>query len=160
MRGPRTLVALVAAAAVAAAVAGRRVRRYAVAEESMRPALEPGDFLLSVAAERPGPGDTVIFPHPERAGFELVKRVVAVAGQRVSIGGGQVHVNGAPLAERWADGPTFPDGEWEVPPGHVFVLGDQRARSADDSRHLGPVPTAGMWRGVARYWPPGRVGLL
>src|SRR5690554_2729283 len=110
MRIPRTLAAFVGAAAVGAAVAARRVRRYAVAEESMSPALEPGDYLVAVPAPDPTPGDIVVFPHPHRPGFDMVKRVVAVAGQRVAIGGGQVHVDASPLPERWADGPTFPDG--------------------------------------------------
>ncbi len=126
----------------------------------MSPVLQPGDFLLATPARRVGVGDLVVFPHPDRVGFELVKRIVAVAGQRVTIAAGQVHADGAPVPERWADGPTFPDGTWEVPAGHVFVLGDQRSRSTDDSRSIGPVPTDQMWRVTARYWPAHRTGLL
>ena len=154
------MLTLVATAVVAAGVARRRVRRYEVAEESMAPELMPGDYLLTVPAGNPWRGDLVVFPHPARPGFELVKRVVALPGRHVTIGAGQVHLDGAPLAERWADGPTRPEGEWTVPAGHVFVLGDRRSVSVDDSRQIGPVPIQGAWRVAARYWPAGRIGLI
>ncbi|MDJ0953144.1 MAG: S26 family signal peptidase, partial [Acidimicrobiia bacterium] len=56
-----------------------------------------------------------------------------------------------------------PDGEWNLSPDAVFLLGDNRAMSAADSRSIGPIAVAAIrWKVVARYWPPataGRVGL-
>ena len=135
-----------------------RVTRYAIAEESMAPALRAGEYVI---AERwsgpPRRGDVVIFPHA--SGLDLVKRVVGLPGEEVAISRGQVHVDGTPLAEPWADGPTYPDGAWTLGAGEVFVLGDHRPASADDSRAIGPVPLAALrWRLRVRYWPPTKAG--
>jgi nickel-type superoxide dismutase maturation protease len=49
--------------------------RVAVAEQSMLPALHPGDWLLARRTTRVRPGQVVLVWHPERPGFLLVKRV-------------------------------------------------------------------------------------
>lgn len=74
------------------------------------------------------------------AGGLFVKRVVGLAGERVSFRDGAVYVNGRELLERYANGPTDPGrvSEVLVPPKHVFVLGDNRAQSCD-SRVWGPL---------------------
>jgi signal peptidase I len=156
------LTALMAVALVAAASLRGRVRRYAVAEDSMRPLLRPGDYVVARhTKEVPDRGSVVVFPHPGRDGFELVKRVVGLPGERVTIANGQVHVDGVVLAEPWADGITRPDGDWVLSMGELFVLGDRRPISTDDSRTLGPIAAASAgWRVVARYWPPGGVGII
>jgi signal peptidase I len=161
MRRRKGFLAVVATVAVVGAASLRgRIRRYAVAEDSMRPLLRPGDYVIAQrSAGTPWRGSVVVFPHPTRTGFELVKRVVGLAGERVTIANGQVHIDGTVLAEPWADGITRPDGEWLVGPDEVFVLGDRRAASVDDSRTLGPV-AAVRWKLVARYWPPAGIGLL
>jgi nickel-type superoxide dismutase maturation protease len=48
--------------------------RVAVAEQSMLPALHPGDWLLAWRTTRIRPGQVVLAWHPERPGFLLVKR--------------------------------------------------------------------------------------
>jgi nickel-type superoxide dismutase maturation protease len=48
--------------------------RVAVAERSMLPALQPGDWLLARRTRRVRPGQIVLAWHPERPGFLLVKR--------------------------------------------------------------------------------------
>jgi signal peptidase I len=48
----------------------------------------------------------------------------------------------------------------KVPPGHWFMMGDNRGES-DDSRFWGPVPTGWVIGGaVFTYWPPDRIGFL
>jgi nickel-type superoxide dismutase maturation protease len=55
--------------------------RVEVAEESMLPALRPGDWLLALRTRRIRPGQVVLAWHPARADFLLVKRAVRrVAG--------------------------------------------------------------------------------
>ena len=49
--------------------------RVAVAEQSMLPALHPGDWLLARRTSRVRPGQVVLAWHPERPDFLLVKRV-------------------------------------------------------------------------------------
>jgi nickel-type superoxide dismutase maturation protease len=51
------------------------VMRVAVAEQSMMPALRPGDWLLAWRTHRVRPGQVVLAWHPQRPGFLLVKRV-------------------------------------------------------------------------------------
>lgn len=149
----KTALGLVVAGAGYAALRGQ-LRRYEIVEQSMRPALHPGDYVVAVPAGNPVRGQIVILTHPAITGFELVKRVVGLPGETVVIRNGQVHIDGAVLAERWADGPTRPDGEWHLADDEVFLLGDNRSSSAADSRTLGPIPAGAIgWRVTARYWP-------
>ena len=147
-------------AAAAGVLVSRDFTRFSVAEESMAPALLPGDYLIAKRLRRPPTrGDVVVFEHPTRSGFHLIKRVVGLPGERVDIASGQVHVNARPLAEPWANGPTVGEGSWHLGAQDSFVLGDSRADSADDSRSLGPVTVDELqWRAVLRYWPLTRAG--
>ncbi|MEX2421084.1 MAG: S26 family signal peptidase, partial [Actinomycetota bacterium] len=73
---------MLAVAVVAYAFAWWRPFRVEVTGASMRPTLEPGDWALGVAAGRRGlrRGDVVVLEHPERPGFEVVKRIRGIAG--------------------------------------------------------------------------------
>ena len=100
----------------------------------MRPTLEPGDWAIAIALGRVRPGDIVVVEHPERPGFEMVKRVLNVPGGR------------AP------DGSDLVDGVW--------VEGDDPS-SSTDSRSFGAVP-ANLVRGRVAlvWWPPGRIRVV
>jgi len=158
---------------------------YQVPSGSMQPTLEPGDrvavdmsayglrvpFTRHVLLERgvPQRGDVAVFDSP-RDGTRLIKRVVAVTGDRVELHDGRLSINGEPLAtgdggaERFGQrvarldlrdggGPDIPG--MVVPPGHVLVLGDHRGNSAD-GRWFGFVEADAIYaRAVAVYWRRG-----
>jgi signal peptidase I len=138
------------------------LRRFEIEEASMAPALEPGDWI--VAKRRTGDperGDVVVFRDPAETGLNLVKRVVGLGGETVGIASGRVTIDGALLADGWANGLTTPDGTWNVPDGHVWVLGDNRGHSTSDGRTIGPTPVADIgWIAVTRYWPASRAGAI
>lgn len=58
----------------------RRVKRFVVAEDSMRPALQPGDGVIAIRSRHVRRGQIRCFEHPDRPGFWLVKRVGDVSG--------------------------------------------------------------------------------
>lgn len=162
MRSRRGLAFIASLAVLGYAAMRARLRRYEIVESSMEPQLQPGDYVITRhhhgAPER---GTIVILEHPNLPGFEIVKRIVGLPGEKIVIGNGFVHADGAILAEPWADGPTRPDSEWDLGPEEVFVLGDNRAASAADSRTIGPVDvTAIAWKVIARYWPASAAGWI
>jgi signal peptidase I len=141
--------------AVAAAMVRKRLTRFEIVDRSMSPALEPGDFVVALRRRTdPARGDVVVFPHPTRPGFDLVKRVIGLPGEHVEIAAGAVAIGSRILAEPWADGPTYPEGSWDLGPDEAFLLGDRRPDSSADSRTIGPVPIAALgWVVVLRYHP-------
>lgn len=134
--------------------------RFEVAESSMEPALRAGDYLVTRPARSPRRGDVTVLPHPDRPGFWLVKRVVGLPGETITVEGGRVLVDGVALDEPWTVDDTEPPGVWRVDEGAVFVLSDARHRTLADSRAFGPVPISGLRTVVFRYWPLARVGRL
>lgn len=52
------------------------MRRFEIAQDSMRPNLVPGTEVIAVDGRRPDVGDVVVFRHPNREDFWVVKRVV------------------------------------------------------------------------------------
>lgn len=140
------------------------VEVFVVEGGSMEPTLHTGERLLVNKfifnpwfGRKPQPGDIIVFRYPRQKDRDFIKRVVAVAGDRVEIRHGVVYVNGKPLDEPYLQ---YRDtGDWaprEVPPDSVWVLGDNRANS-EDSRYFGEVPLENI-KGLAflRFWPPNR----
>lgn len=130
------------------------VRIVRVASDSMTPALSAGDLVVVVPGDV-ARRDVVVVPRP--GGDELiVKRAVAVGGDRVAIEDGVLVVDGEAVCEPAIDADRI-DGAFfgpvTVPDGDIFLLGDDR-RDAVDSRDFGTVRTAdvtGLVRG--RFWP-------
>jgi signal peptidase I len=162
----RTLIEVVvivaAAFVIALLVQAFIVKPFAIHQVSMRPTLEEGDRILlnrlSYRFREAAPGDIVVFRSPVVDGEDLVKRIVAVAGDTVSVSGGKVLVNGAPLDEPYLLERGFggESPETIIPAGEVFVMGDNRNNSGD-SRMFGPISEdAIMGCAFCVYWPIGR----
>jgi len=66
------LLAIAAATGTAAALA-RRLVAYEIADHSMEPGLRPGDWVLGLRCRDARRGQVVVFDHPQRPGFKLVK---------------------------------------------------------------------------------------
>jgi signal peptidase I len=151
--------------------------RWAVVEPrwipsgSMLPTLQLQDrVLVEKLSPRFGAGvrtgSIVVFHPPEpllQAGYDprsaLIKRVVAVAGDRVEVREGRLWRNGRPAEPDWAREPMAYDLEpFVVPAGDVLVLGDNRNASLDS--HLwGPLPENELiGTAIWRYWPLARFG--
>lgn len=56
------------------------MKRYRVAGHSMTPALAPGQEVVATFTRAPEPGNVVVFEHPGRPGFWLIKRLVDASG--------------------------------------------------------------------------------
>lgn len=159
---------------------------YVVPTGSMEDTLVPGDrvvvdmsayglrvpFTDKVVAGRTDParGEVVVFDSPVD-GIRLIKRVVAVAGDRVTLRNGHLAINGVAMnddaggdVERFGarealvnlDRGGGPDiDHLVIPEGKVLVLGDHRGNSVD-GRMYGLVPTEAFYgKAVAVYWRSG-----
>jgi signal peptidase I len=106
-------------------------------------------------------GDIVVFRYPYDPSKSYIKRVIGMAGDRIRIDAGQVHVNGEALDESYVppeyiDSRTF--AEVVVPVNSYYVLGDHRSMS-DDSRNFGPVNQSFIYgKAVFGYWPMDKLG--
>ena len=85
-------------------------------------------------------GDVVVLQKASYGDKPLIKRVIATAGQTVSINfaTGIVYVDGVPLDEPYTKEPTYTQEDFYqpvyVPEGCIFVMGDNRNDSSDSRR--------------------------
>ncbi|MBQ2095661.1 MAG: signal peptidase I [Firmicutes bacterium] len=113
-----------------------------VQEHSMENTLQPNDYLfISKQSYRlfgdPQRGDIIVFHSvlttADGAEKLLVKRIIALPGDTISIAGGVVYVNGEAQDEPYTkDGYTNTEmDEVTVPEGQLFCMGDNRQNSRD-----------------------------
>jgi len=168
----------VIAVAVALLIQAFLVKPYRIPSPSMEDTLLVGDRVLvdriSWRFSEPARGDIVVF-HSPVPGPVLIKRIVGMPGDTLSLRDGAVYVNGRRLDEpyvRRVDGrpaltepfdtglPWSLQQPYRVPAGSYFLMGDNRTDSKD-GRDFGPVARDQLvGRAFARYWPLGRVGGL
>jgi signal peptidase I len=134
---------------------------FRIPSSSMEDTLAVGDFLFVnkflygakvpflearlPAFRDPEPGDIIVFKFPREPKKDFIKRCVATEGQTVEIRGKQVFVDGVRREEpfvKYTD-PVVRKGDRRddlgpitVPPGHLFMMGDNRDNSSD-SRYWG-----------------------
>lgn len=136
------------------------VQVYKVEGESMLPNFHTGEMVLVnkfiYKVRQPQPGEVVVLDDPANPRRQLIKRVIAVAGETVEVKDDVVYINGVPLAEDYIDRELLRHETLKaqiVPADTVFVMGDNRGNSSD-SRRIGPIPIAKLeGKAFFRYWP-------
>lgn len=129
---------------------------------SMSPTLKVNDRVLvnklSYDLHPVHRGDVVVFRSPpgESAQIkDLIKRVIGLPGDTVESSDGHILINGQVLNEPYLQ-PDVQTGAVEktvVPPGHYWVMGDNRPNSRD-SRFFGTIPKSLIvGRAFVRVWP-------
>ncbi len=132
--------------------------RVRVDGSSMLPTLHDGEFVLvnklAYRMGTPTRGDIIVFRSITSADLDLIKRIVGVPGDRVTIGDGHLAVNGKTVNEPYINAAPNYSGEWQVPAGYLFVLGDNRNDSSD-SHAWGFLPEQNIiGKALLIYWPP------
>ena len=132
--------------------------RVRVDGTSMVPTLQNGEYILinklAYKLGQPERGDIIVFSYPDDNGQDLIKRVIGLPGDTVKIENGVVTINGQILEEPYIAQPPIYTGEWPVPDGSLFVLGDNRNDSRD-SHQWGLLPQENIiGKSVLIYWPP------
>jgi signal peptidase I len=171
-----TVVVVVVAVLVAVLLRTFVVQTFYIPSGSMEPTLQIGDRILvdklSYHLHGVRRGDIVVFSRPpaENCGGpevnDLVKRVVGLPGDVLSLSGGYVYLDGKRLDESWlpkveqgttAAGPVGNPYNlakpYRVPANDYFVMGDNRTDSCD-SRYWGPIARSLIVGKVElRVWP-------
>ena len=169
-------VVVVVAILVAVLLRAFVVQTFFIPSGSMEPTLQIGDRILvnklSYHFHGVDRGNIVVFSRPptENCGGpevnDLVKRVIGLPGDVISLSGGYVYIDGKKLDESWLpaseQGITVagPAGNtsnlarpYRVPNDNYFVMGDNRTDSCD-SRYWGPISRSLIVGKVElRVWP-------
>lgn len=162
------ILPLFVALAVIAIVFNLAYGTAVVVGTSMLPNLRPADGLLITRGYHdPRRSDIVVMTIPSQSGGteEAVKRVVGLPGDSVAIDHGIAVVNGVPekgtpLVLNGAGPPVGSSPPLKVPPGMIYIMGDNRPVSFD-SRYVGPQPLSAVkGRAVAVFMPIQRLRLL
>jgi signal peptidase I len=177
------LIVVVVAVVIAVLLRTFVVATYSIPSGSMEPTLQVGDRIvvnkLSYDLHGIDRANIVVFSTPKNehcAGppvSNLVKRVIGLPGETISLTGGRVYINGKVLPQPWlpvatrtatTPGPSAKpyslNRAFTIPAGDVFVMGDNRTLSCD-SRYWGPIPESSIVGKVdLRMWPLSRLHLL
>lgn len=176
---------IVVVVAVVAAILLRTfvVQTFYIPTGSMEPTLQVGDRILvnklSYHLHGVGRGDIIVFHRPadENCGGpevgDLVKRVIGLPGDTISLSHGYVRIDGKRLNESWlpaseqgitSQGPAGNAANlaqpYTVPANNYFVMGDNRGDSCD-SRYWGTVSRSLIVGKVElRVWPLSAIHLF
>jgi signal peptidase I len=174
--GREAIVVVLVALVVALLIRTFAVQTFYIPSGSMEPTLKVGDRILvsklSYHLHGVHRGDIVVFSRPplENCGGaevnDLVKRVIGLPGETISLTHGHVDINGKELDETWLPksvtgvsypGPAGTDYSlvkpFKIPSNHYFMMGDNRTESCD-SRYWGPISRSLIVGKVeVRVWP-------
>lgn len=159
--------ALIVAVLLALLIRTFVVQAFNIPSGSMIPTLLVGDHVLVAKFyywfTEPKRGDIMVFVSPQDGKTDLIKRVVGLPGDRLSMSRKQVFINGKPLAEPYsqADHGSIESallsrrdnfGPLAIPQGKYFMMGDNRDNSYD-SRYWGLVDRqAIVGKAFIIYW--------
>jgi len=128
------------------------IKLYSIPAGSMAPTLLIGDYVIGFTISEPKRGDVVTYRMPKDPSTIYVKRIVGLAGDRVQMIGGALHVNGAPAKrERVEDnhkvgpgGATVEGKSWReiLPNGASYTTIDLVENGFYDNTPLFTVPAA------------------
>lgn len=166
-------VPLAVAVLVAIVLQAYVVKQFVIPTPSMATTVNVGDRVfvdrVSYHFSAVDRGDVIVFSG--RGPIPLLKRVVGVPGDVLTIRDGVLFVNGTPSPTEYVRReagrvvPTLPGPDsssawslqrgFRVPAGQYFVMGDNRTDSAD-SRWWGTVPREDViGKALVVWWPPG-----
>jgi signal peptidase I len=134
------------------------VQNYQISGPSMQNTLHDGQFVLvnkvAYLFHSPGRGDVIVCHEPDDPGRDIIKRIIGLPGDKITVNGTDVWVNGVELNEPYISQKFNPGAQsWTVPPNDYFVMGDNRPVSYD-SRYFGFVPKDYIvGKAVLVYWP-------
>jgi signal peptidase I len=134
------------------------IQNYQISGPSMQNTLHNGQFVLvnkvAYLFHAPERGDVIVFHEPDQPDRDLIKRVIGLPGDTITLDGTNVWVNGVELNEPYITQKYNPGAETRViPPNEYFVMGDNRPVS-EDSRYFGFVPKDNIvGKAILIYWP-------
>ena len=146
---------------------------YVVSGASMEPNFKDWQYLIvdrvTYHLQEPQRGDIIIFDLPQNTSRALIKRVIGLPGETITISDQGVsitnakHPEGFTLAEPYLDSANLGGVNSErvtLSPDEFFVLGDNRRVSAD-SRIWGTLPRKDIvGRVLFRLYPFNELGIL
>jgi signal peptidase I len=155
------------------------IQAFKIPSGSMEPTLQIGDHLLVnkfiygiripftsthlFPWKSPQRGDVIVFIYPPDPDKDFIKRVIGVGGDTVRLVNRKLYINGVEVPDPHAvyskDTSLLGDprqldnfGPVTVPPGYLFVMGDNRDHSFD-SRFWGFVPLKDvLGKAFTIYW--------
>ncbi|KKS21975.1 MAG: Signal peptidase I [candidate division WWE3 bacterium GW2011_GWA1_41_8] len=143
-----------------------------VTGDSMVPNFYDGEQIIaekiSIKTGEIERGDIVIFKHPTYLDRLVIKRVVGLPNEKISLNGGRIYVDGRELIESYIPQNTstkegtviMENSEYEVPQDGYILLGDNRENSTD-SRNWGAIKRdLIVGKGFVIYYPLDKVRVI
>ena len=133
-----------------------------IPSESMEKTIMTGDRVfgnrLAYMTKDPERFDIVIFKFPDDESQLFIKRVIGLPGETVTIKDGKVYINDSeePLDDSFvAETPVGHFGQYKVPEGSYFMLGDNRNHSRDSRYWINSFVEKDkiLGKAVLRYFP-------